>query len=359
MSGPPEITLFFGRLHPLLVHLPIGLLFLLVCVEVLGGIPRLKPARAGVGLILALAAPAALAAALCGWLLSRAGGYDDHLLQWHKWTGIATAGFCLLAACLYGLDCKKSYRWSLFAGFFVLVLASHFGGSLTHGSDYLTRYAPQPLRSWLGGGRAAGTGPAEVLDPARASAFSAVIQPIISQKCVACHGPAKSKGGLRLDSYAALVKGGDSGPLLVPGNSAASLFLKRLLIPAEEENHMPPEGKPQPSPDDLTLFRWWIDAGAAADAKVAEMNPTADVARIIAARSGASKAAPYAPSSPATNPAPVNAQRPVSRKPADSTKTSLYDGLAVAFCGGDCKARFQRDPDLFLAKIDAFQETEK
>ena len=94
MSGPSDISLFFGRLHPLLVHLPIGLIVLLALLEVLARSHRFKQANANAGLILALAVPASLVSVLCGWLLSLGGGYPDSLLQWHKWTGIATAAAC-------------------------------------------------------------------------------------------------------------------------------------------------------------------------------------------------------------------------------------------------------------------------
>ena len=282
MSGPSEFSLFVGRLHPLLVHLPIGLIVLLACLEALARSRRFKSAGAGAGIVLALAAPAAIGTAFCGWLLSRGGGYDDHLLQWHKWTGIGTAAVCVLAAVLYRLNLKKPYRWCLFAGTAVLVVTSHFGGSLTHGSDYLVRYAPQPFRSWLGGRAPAA---AKAGDPAKASAFAALVQPILNDKCVTCHGPEKSKGSLRLDVYAEALKGGDNGPAFVPGHSAESLLLKRLTLAEEDENHMPPDGKPQPSPEDLALLRWWIEAGASADARAADLKPPPDIARLIASRS--------------------------------------------------------------------------
>src|ERR1043165_7497783 len=52
--------------------------------------------------------------------------------------------------------------------------------------------------------------------------FARDIQPILSKFCYECHGPEKQKGGLRLDQKAAALKGGDSGPLLVPGKSVES-----------------------------------------------------------------------------------------------------------------------------------------
>src|SRR5438046_3096674 len=137
MNGPPEMTQFFGRLHPLLVHLPIGLIVLLAFLEWIARYPRFKNANSGARFILALAAPLAVFTALCGWLLSLGGSYGDRLLQLHLWTGIGTAAACVLAALCYWLELKRLYRYCLAATTVALVFASHFGGSLTHGSDYL------------------------------------------------------------------------------------------------------------------------------------------------------------------------------------------------------------------------------
>lgn len=286
MNSPSEIGLFFGRLHPLLVHLPIGLIVLLAFLELLARFPRLKQANANAGVILALAIPAAAAAVVCGWLLSAGGGYQQHLLQWHKWTGIGTACVCALAGLLYWFNFKHLYRWCLFCSFLALLLASHFGGSLTHGSDYLTRYAPEPLRAWLGGPGPAPTAPAKPKEIAQLQVFAEIIQPVMQRDCVSCHGPNKLKGKLRLDSLEALLKGGSSGPAIVPGKAAESEMVRRLKLPATSDDRMPPEGKPQPSTDEIALLQWWIDAGAPADKKLADLKPPASIQRILEARFG-------------------------------------------------------------------------
>jgi YHS domain-containing protein len=173
-----------------------------------------------------------------------------------------------------------------------LVISSHYGGSLTHGSDYLVHYAPAPLRALL-----LGTAPQKpsaqpkVASLTDKSAFAALVQPVLQQNCVSCHGPEKSKGGLRVDSFELLAKGGKDGPAIVPGKSANSDLLRRVRLPATDEDHMPPEGKPQPSLDDIALLQWWVDAGASPDKKVAELKPPANIERILAARSGAAPAA--------------------------------------------------------------------
>ena len=270
MNAPPDIVLFFGRLHPLLVHLPIGLIVLVGALELIARVPRFKHAQSSAGIILALAAPLAIGTALCGWLLSLGGGYEKQLLSWHKWSGIGTAAACLLAGLLYRLAWRKTYLCFLTLTLAVLVVASHFGGSLTHGSDYLVRYAPRPLRALAGGRRPAQPQPqhpepAKARDWAALDAYADVVQPVLEKGCVSCHGPDKAKAGLRLDSVAAVLAGSETGPVLVPGKAGEGVLLHRLRLPLGDEDHMPPEGKPQPSPAEILALLWWIDNGAQAD----------------------------------------------------------------------------------------------
>jgi len=297
VSGPSHIGLFLGRLHPMLVHLPIGLLLLVGLLEVLARFTKLKNANGSSGVILALAVPISIATAIFGLLLAEAGGYEPQLLQWHKWAGLATAALCLITATLYRAKFSKTYAWSLFATVAALTLAGHFGGSLTHGSDYLTRYAPGPVRGLL-----AWTLPHPKTKEAQASAtqaaatkstdlkdlpvFATLVEPNLKENCLSCHGPEKSKGGLRVDSFAALMKGSENGPVIIPGKSAESPLAKRLLLPPSDDDHMPPAGKPQPTADDLALLQWWIDSGASQDKKVGELKPPLKIERLLAARYG-------------------------------------------------------------------------
>jgi YHS domain-containing protein/mono/diheme cytochrome c family protein/uncharacterized membrane protein len=286
MTAPPDFLLFLGRFHPVLVHLPVGFLLLLGALELLARTRRWKNANAGAGYILALTLPACALATACGLMLAQGGGYDAGLLAWHQWTGIGTTAACVLAALLYWLNLKPAYRGLLAVTLVSLTVASHFGGSLTHGSNYLTAYAPGPLRALFGE-------PAKAPPPPAGDspeAYTHVIAPMFDKYCVACHGPEKAKGGLRADSVAALLQGGDTGPALVAANSKESLLLERLHLPLAESEHMPPEGKPQPSNEDIALLTWWINAGAPARQTVAELKPPTDVQRLLdrrLARTGA------------------------------------------------------------------------
>jgi len=302
VSNTPDTVLFFGHLHPLLVHLPIGLVVVVAFLELVARSTRFRNANANVGFILALTVPAAAAAAICGLLLSEAGGYQDKLLQWHKWSGLATALSCAVAGILYRLDLKKLYRMWLFPTMTLLVIAGHFGGSLTHGSDYFVRYAPGPLRRLLAGGSKPVVAPqTNRVEVAALPAFSGIVQPVLQQNCVSCHGPEKSKGGLRLDSLEAVVKGGKSGPVIVAGKSTESDLIKRIRLPLTDDDHMPPNGKPQPANDDLALLQWWIDSGAPTNANVGQLKPTPKIAQILAAKFGLPK-----PEEKSIDPKPLN-----------------------------------------------------
>lgn len=281
-----DLMQFIGRFHPLLVHLPVGFLVLLATLELLALRPRFRTANGSARFILVLAVPAAAATAFCGWLLGRSGGYEPSLLEWHERTGIAVAIACAVLLLLHGLNQKRAYRFCLAVSCALLAVASHLGGSLTHGRDHLTRYAPEPFRSWLGGTRAIPGAPSSSATTgwAQQEVFGALIQPILQQYCVPCHGPEKTKAKLRLDSYEALQRGSKDGPVVQAGNPAASRLAQVVTLPQEDDSHMPPFGKPQPGADDLALIRWWIDAGASEKGRVGELNPPAEIQRQLQAR---------------------------------------------------------------------------
>jgi len=85
---------------------------------------------------------------------------------------------------------------------------------------------------------------------------------VFEANCVACHGEGKVKGGLRLDSYDALMKGGKDGAVIAPGRSEMSLLLVRVTLPPEHKQFMPAEGKPPLTPEEISWLRAWIQQGA-------------------------------------------------------------------------------------------------
>jgi uncharacterized membrane protein/mono/diheme cytochrome c family protein len=271
-------------MHPLLVHLPIGMIFLLAVLEAAALFPRLRNAAVNAGFILAVAAPLAVVTAVCGWLLSLAGGYDESLLAWHKWLGIATALGIVLAAILFWRRHFASYRAVLFVAVFLLMAAGHLGGSLTHGSDYLIRYAPGPLKKLLG---VPDQKPAAKLSEAelrQLPMFTGIIEPIFESKCVVCHGPKKSKAKLRLDSFSALQDGSENGAVYNPGHATESPLVQRLLLPASHDDHMPPAGKPQLTVAEIQLVKWWVDIGAPETNTLNQLQPPLEILAALLAK---------------------------------------------------------------------------
>jgi hypothetical protein len=91
--------------------------------------------------------------------------------------------------------------------------------------------------------------------------FMREIKPILAKYCTDCHGAKKQRGGLRLDSAKALLKGGDSGPAILAGDSGRSRLIQAVTH-IEGVTAMPPKGRV--APDDIGLLIAWVDGGAKA-----------------------------------------------------------------------------------------------
>jgi hypothetical protein len=184
-----------------------------------------------------------------------------------------------VAAIMYRLDLRAGYRLALAVTACTLMFAGHYGGSLTHGRSYLTEHAPAPFRALFGriGARASLGKSGEVADQ---NVFAGLVQPILAARCVACHGPEKQKGHLRLDSFESVIRGGET-PVIVAGRSTESELVRRINLPLVDEDHMPPKGKPQLTLDEIAVLRWWVDAGAPANKTVRELNPSESVSQSI------------------------------------------------------------------------------
>ena len=96
------------------------------------------------------------------------------------------------------------------------------------------------------------------LDPAAAEFFEKEVRPLFVERCQQCHGPSKQKGGLRLDSRASILAGGNTGPAIVPGKSKESLLIDAINY--GELYQMPPKSK-LPAAEIATLTRW-VEMGA-------------------------------------------------------------------------------------------------
>jgi hypothetical protein len=95
---------------------------------------------------------------------------------------------------------------------------------------------------------------------ARTVDYQRDVQPILGQRCYACHGPSMQMNGLRLDDRVSILNGGYSGAAIKPGASAESRLIQ-MVSGAIEGKAMPPSGD-RLTPEQIGLLRAWIDQGA-------------------------------------------------------------------------------------------------
>ena len=100
----------------------------------------------------------------------------------------------------------------------------------------------------------------------RAVSYEDEVQPLLAQRCYSCHGLERQRSGLRLDAVEAMIKGGDSGPAIVPGRGAESLLIQ-LVAGLEEDRVMPPKGD-RLTDEEIGVLRAWIDQGPGGETQI-------------------------------------------------------------------------------------------
>jgi uncharacterized membrane protein len=250
---------FLGRFHPTVVHLPIGLILLVPLFELAG---RSRPALLeAASFVLSLSLLSCLLALILGYLLAYGSGDAGGGVVRHMWGGIALTigvGLCLLVRGASG-ESRGIYPYLLACVLLLLVWTAHQGGSLTHGDKYLTEYLPGPLKHFSIGRPKTPEFPD--------SFYARHLYPVFDAHCVSCHGPSKVKGSLRLDTYDRLMRGGEDGAIVIPGNPDRSTLLKRITLPKDDKKFMPSEGKPPLTPDEIAWIKAWIQQGASPEMK--------------------------------------------------------------------------------------------
>ncbi len=270
-----------GRLHPLIVHLPIGILlfaFGLILFQRFRKV-EIEPI---IGMALLWGSLTAAAACVAGWLLAQSGEYDADLVFLHQWTGIATAALGFTA---YFFKRLRDILTTLTVVF--LSVAGHYGGNLAHGEDYLfpkkktpsvktaqtgdstqniinqqvTRFVDTSKSAILSVSKSASNVAAQPIVQ-RSFVYRDMVIPILEKKCYNCHSATKKKGGLRLDAEEFIREGGKNGSVFTAGNPESSNLYTSLLLPEEDDKHMPPKGKPQLTPQEIATIHFWIKGGA-------------------------------------------------------------------------------------------------
>jgi Planctomycete cytochrome C len=120
---------------------------------------------------------------------------------------------------------------------------------------------PKPAEASPGAASVVRAGPGSA-DPANPAYFAVHVAPLLARSCLSCHKPQKHKGGLLMDTYAHLMRGGDDGAVVVPGNPKDSDILRRLRLPASDDDSMPSDGDKPLTPEEIQMIERWIAAGA-------------------------------------------------------------------------------------------------
>lgn len=258
-----------GRMHPFLLHLPIGLVLVYFALGMVKRSFEPGPYQDLMKVTLYTGALLAALTALMGLVLAAEGGYDDDALNAHRISGsmlsLLSAG--VIAVSTYWPSRMNVTRIMLAVNVVVLLVAGHLGGTLTHGENYI--FAPLVSRE----------NPETVVTDST-TFFTAAIQPIFERKCVSCHNANKSKGGLVLTSLQDAAKGGEHGELWKVGNANGSMLVKRIMLPEHHKEHMPPSGKPQLSILEARLIYQWINEGADTLIALRTMEPADSLRRL-------------------------------------------------------------------------------
>jgi len=247
-SDPSPWLAVFGRAHPVLLHLPIGLLVGTATIEFGALLLRREPPRGAVQALTAFGALTALLSISSGLVLADERG-SGWMLETHKFAAFAQTALMLLAALAAWKTTRAPLRVLLALALGAMMVAGHAGASMVHGRNFLLAPLQRPST-------------AVAPPPAPASPYATLVAPIFERSCAKCHCPDKDKGGLVLTTADGLRAGGDTGPVFVAGKPDESLLLIRCLLPLGDDDHMPPADEPQPTAAELQTLRLWILAGA-------------------------------------------------------------------------------------------------
>jgi uncharacterized membrane protein/mono/diheme cytochrome c family protein len=263
---------FLGRLHPLIVHFPIGLLVVVLVLEIFTLKRKNQEWRTAIDIILIMGASSAVVAALFGWLLKAQDQYSDGTLLIHQWAGVATAVLATSTVMLHRLIVRhhrahllKIYRAVLTFTVLGVTVAGHYGASLTHGPDFLTSVLPWANELHRNPNfditPFSHNGTAQALNVKQVADLNLEVRAIFAHNCYKCHSSEKTKGQLRLDKKELAMRGGKSGAVIDPGHPEKSEMIRRLLLPREDKESMPPKGKTL-SDKEIATLQVWIKMGA-------------------------------------------------------------------------------------------------
>ncbi|HQQ96282.1 MAG TPA: FN3 associated domain-containing protein [Cyclobacteriaceae bacterium] len=247
-----------GRLHPAVLHLPIGILVFAIFVLLLRSELKKRAFRNIMMMVLLFASLTASITALLGFFLSHQSDYGADWLQQHRLSGILLSILCYLL--LIGFERTQRTDTFFYAtgglAIVTVLFAGHTGGYLTHGQNFIFAPISDPRLHTVSNG----------------SVYQVAILPLLERKCISCHNESKSKGKLIMTDLDKFRHGGKKGKEWVEGAPDKSRMVRYLHLPMKDEDHMPPEGKPQLTSSEIRLIELWIQRGPDFSTKVDDLN---------------------------------------------------------------------------------------
>ena len=206
---------FIAHFHPVLVHLPIGILLLAILFHWLSTKEKYATLAAAIPMAYLVGSLTAILSCITGYLLSGTGEYDETTLNLHQWMGILVA-FSSAAGYLFSRNNNAfQLKWVSVLLLVLITVTGHLGGTLTHGEGYLWKIVSTNKKDST-------TVVKPIANAQEAVVYKDIIQPMLQTKCYNCHAATKQKGGLRLDSEDWILKGGKNGTIIVAGSIDSS-----------------------------------------------------------------------------------------------------------------------------------------
>ncbi|MDA0766356.1 MAG: hypothetical protein O3A92_05990 [Verrucomicrobia bacterium] len=286
-----DLTEFLGNLHPVVLHLPIGIFVLVLAME-LTGLLSFDKWRPQTSFPMFVGVVSAVVATIFGCLLFRQGDRSLDEAIWHMWGSIAftvVGTLAFLAKIWADHSGSKSpiYGILLVVTMGLLGWSAHGGGEMTHGDPF----GPYISKVFGTGPEKPDTLPVVAKAPEDRLVYEEIIVPILHGKCYECHadadknpsGKKKIKGKFVMTDMESLKKGGSSDePGITPGDLENSYIHYAIHLPVDEDEHMPPEDKDQLGAHEIAIIDWWITSGAPVGTTLKENNPPAEILQGVA-----------------------------------------------------------------------------